>query len=249
MSQGIVLRERAASFLIPSMKHDRQAAEEIVTPAHPRPAEEDRVTRTEEFEALYEAVADPWNISKRVSYYTTVWSWILSELRQKPQSVEDIGCGVGSFLFALQSVAPEVRAAGLEYSARAAESAWKLTGMRIRVGDIRQASAFDPGAPSDLVTLNDVLTYVGDEWRIGLTHCLRFLRPRYAVISWSDSPDNWILEYSKLVYGWRGGCARLYCVAQRTFDLPAELGWAVGQRFALYGVGYGCVRATTTAAG
>lgn len=231
------------------MDHDRHAVEEVVSSADPRLALEDRVTRTEEFEALYEAVADPWNISKRVPYYATVWSWILSELRVKPQSVEDVGCGVGSFLLALKSVAPEVNGAGLDYSARAAESARNLTGMRIRAGDIRQASAFGQGAPCDLVTLNDVLNYLGDEWRTGLTHCLRFLRPRHVVISWSDPPDNWILECSRQMYAWSGGCARIYCAAHRTFNLPAELGWPVGQQFALHRGAYGCVRTMTAAAG
>ncbi|HEV2493154.1 MAG TPA: class I SAM-dependent methyltransferase [Terriglobia bacterium] len=231
------------------MEHDRHAAAEIVRPEDPRPTVEDRVTRTKEFEALYENVADPWNISKRAPYYATVWSWILGELRQKPQSAEDVGCGVGSFLHALKRVAPEVRPSGLEYSARAAESARKLTGMKIRIGDIRQAPAFDAGTPCDLVALNDVLTYLGDEWRLGLTHCLRFLRPRYAVISWSDSPDDWFPAYSNEVYTWSGGCARLYLVAQHTFDLPADLGWVVCQRFALYRVAYGCVGAPTPVAG
>lgn len=224
---------------MPSMEHDRPNAALTL---------EDRVTRTEEFEALYEAVADPWNISQRVSYYATVWKWIVDELRVKPHSVEDVGCGVGSFLRALKNVAPEVEAVGMEYSGRAAASARKLTGLRIRAGDMRQASAFDPVAPCDLVTLNDVLTYLGEEWRTGLTHCLRFLRPRYVAISWSDSPDDWFPVYSNEVYTWTGGCARLYLVAPRTFDLPADLGWAVCQRFALYRVAYGCVGAPTTAA-
>lgn len=218
-----------------------------VTTRHTNPhnsplASEDRVTRTEEFEALYEAVPDPWNISQRVSHYATVWSWILGERRVKPECVDDIGCGVGSFLVALQSVAPDVEAAGLEYSARAAESARKLTGLRIRAGDFRQSSAFDPVAPCDLVTLNDVLIYLGDEWRLGLINCLRFLRPRHVVISWSDSPDDWFPAYSNEVYPWTGGCARLYLVTHRTFDLPADLGWAVRQRFALYDVAYSCVQ-------
>jgi|GEM_PF-6238461 len=212
------------------------------------PALEDRVTRTEEFEALYDAVPDPWNISQRVSYYAIVWSWILGELRVKPQSVEDVGCGVGSFLLALKSVAPEIDAAGFEYSARAAESARKLTGMKIRVGDIRQSAAFDTAAPCDLVILNDVLTYLRDEWRPGLINCLRFLRPRHVVISWSDSSDDWFPAYSNEVYTWTGGGARLYLVAHRTFDLPADLGWAVCQRFAVYDVAYGCLAAPMPAA-
>ena len=197
-----------------------------------------RVGRTQDFALLYKLASDPWNISKRVTYYGEVWEWILHQLPEPLLSVVDAGCGVGAFLKSLTILCPEVLAEGIEFSQDAAERARQATGLTIHLGDISKEVCFRTCQPVLLLTLNDILCYLPKNGEQGIINCLRFLQPRYVLISHSPVENEDIFLVYQRPYSLNSTEASLVKIASRAFALPKELGWAGTHLFVLYQVMY-----------
>lgn len=188
---------------------------------HPGLRIENRARKTEDFTWLYKIVRDPWNISKRIAYYQDVWRWIVSQINDSVTlSCTDVGCGVGAFLKAFQEQCPQGSGEGIEYSEEAARQASDLTGLRIHVGDIRLKETFASCSPARIVTFNDVLYYLGDEWRLAMSNCLQFLRPEFAIISMSPNTRSEDFDMYRSRYTSDSGQASLVDHAGNAFPLP-----------------------------
>jgi SAM-dependent methyltransferase len=207
----------------------------------PRPARdisvEARAQCTTDFTSVYKLVPDPWNISRRVPYYCHVWEWIFSSMGEVVDSITDVGCGVGAFLRSLQLTRPDIPAEGIEYSPEAAERARDATGLTIHEGDIRCSATFERCAPASLVTFNDVLYYLQDEWEQGMANCLVLLRAHFAVISASPNvPESYFARYCASIRYSSKTVSLKKMNASREFTLPHDSGGPNKQRFTLYRV-------------
>lgn len=203
------------------------------------PPPEFRATSTEDFATLYKEVSDPWDISKRVPHYREAWEWIFQQLPAPEPSVTDVGCGVGTFLKALMTLRPDVRAEGIEYSPVAAKKARRATGSTIHTGDITQEDCFRACQPAGLATFNDVLFILPDNGKQGMINCLRFLQPRYVLIAQSHAENDDAFAVYERSYSWNSTEASLAKIASSSFKFPPTPQWAGGtQRFVLYRVVY-----------
>ena len=114
-----------------------------------------------------------------------------------PGRLLDVGCGDGGFLFRMKQLGWEVQ--GVDFDAKAIESAKTLYGLELKTGDLRGAQF--PEKSFDAVTLHHVIEHVPDaveEFR----ECCRLLKPGGLLVAVTPNVNS--LGHQAFGRHWRG---------------------------------------------
>jgi SAM-dependent methyltransferase len=175
-----------------------------------------------------------WLSAWRLYRILLLLTWIRPERKKRngmylydttPGRLLDVGCGNGQFLALMRNEGWDVE--GQEVDPRAAESALRTYGIRVRVGRL-EAIGY-PDDNFDAVVLNHVIEHVHDPVEI-LRECRRILRPGGSVVAVTPNVESFGHRYFRSCYRDLDPPRHIYLFTQRTLQrIAREAGFANSQ--------------------
>ena len=147
----------------------------------------DKLEFVGDFESLYKNEDDPWNQSGKNGeisyYYDHSRTRLTNKLKEiNPDSLLEIGCGLGYTTKIIQQSLPKCSVTGMDISKVAISKAIKLfPNLNFVSGDIRSASG-RPDIKYDVVILNQLLWYVLESLYETFRNCFSILKPNGRII-------------------------------------------------------------------
>jgi len=138
-----------------------------------------------DFDSLYANEKDPWNQSGETLDYGLYYTYSRDRLNNKlkefsPNSILDVGCGLGYTTQYIQEILPDCHVTGMDISNVAIKKANKLfSNLEFITGDI---SSIKTNKKYDVIILNQLLWYILESLTQSLENCFPMLNTNGRII-------------------------------------------------------------------